>query len=58
MSSRVDGKGVAWALFFVVVLLALFDVLSQESVIADFFAGPEAAQQGRMERAVKRAINR
>ena len=57
MSSRLDGKGVAWALFFLVVLLALFDVLSQESVIADFFNGPET-QQGRIQRAMERARNR
>jgi hypothetical protein len=57
MSSRMDGKGVAWALFFLVALLALFDVLSQESVIADFFNGPDV-QQSRIERAMERARNR
>jgi hypothetical protein len=57
MSCKLDGKGVAFALFFLVVLLTLFDVLSQESVIADFFNGPEI-QQGRVERAVQRATNR
>ena len=57
MSSKLDGKGVAFALFFLVVLLTLCDVLSQESVIADFFNGPEI-QQGRVERALQRATNR
>ena len=57
MSSRIDGKGVAFALFFLVVLLALFDVLSQESVIADFFNGPET-QQSRVQRAMERAADR
>ena len=57
MASRVDGKGVAWALFFLVILLALFDILSQESIIADFFSTPET-RQGRVERALQRAQNR
>ncbi len=57
MSSRIDGRGIAWALFFLVVLLLLFDLLSQDSILADFFSGPERHER-RIERAMRRALER
>lgn len=56
-SKNIDARGVIWALFFIVVLLVLYDVLSERSVIADFFSGPNT-QEGRLQRAVRRAVER
>ncbi len=58
MSSQVDARGVAWALFFLVVLLVLYDVLSPDSVIADFFAPGSQRQPQRLDRALQRVIER
>ncbi len=57
MASRIDGKGVLWALFFGLVLLALFDILGNESVIFDFFTGGSGPSEGRLQRAIGRALN-
>ena len=57
MASRIDGKGVLWALFFGLILLALFDILGTESVIVDFFTGSSGPSEGRLQRAVDRALN-
>ena len=58
MASRIDGKGVLWALFFGLVLLAFFDILGPESVIVDFFTGSSAPSGNRLERAADRVLNR
>lgn len=58
MASRIDGKGVLWALFFVLIILALFDILGTESVIVDFFSGSRAPSANRIERAADRVLNR
>ena len=57
MASRIDGKGVLWALFFGLIILALFDILDTESVIVDYFTGGSRPSEGRLQRAVNRALN-
>ena len=57
MASTIDGKGALWALFFGLIVLALFDVLRTDSVVVDFFTGGPARSEGRLERAVGRALN-
>ena len=57
MASKIDGKGVLWGLFFVVVLLAIFDVLTPGSSLVDFFTGSQSSG-GRLERAIDRAVDR
>ncbi len=52
----VDGRGVLWALFFGLIVLALFDILSADSVVVDYFTGGSATPEGRLERAVGRAL--
>lgn len=58
MASRIDGKGVLWALFFVLIILALFDILGTDSVIVDFFSGSRTPSANRLERAADRVFNR
>jgi len=58
MASRIDGKGVLWALFFVLIILALFDILSTDSVVVDFFTGSRTPSANRLERAADRVLNR
>ena len=58
MASRIDGRGVLWALFFVLIVLVLLDVLGPESVIVDFFSGSSAPSPNRLERAADRVLNR
>jgi uncharacterized integral membrane protein len=58
MASRIDGKGVLWALFFVLIILALFDILATDSVIVDFFTGSRTPSANRLERAADRVLNR
>ena len=58
MASRIDGRGVLWALFFVLIVLVLLDVLGPESVIVDFFSGSSAPSANRLERAADRVLNR
>ena len=58
MASRIDGKGVLWSLFFVLILLVLFDILGPESVIVDFFSGGSAPSPSRLERAADRVLRR
>jgi hypothetical protein len=53
----VDGRGVLWALFFGLIVLALFDILSGDSVVVDYFTGGSATPEDRLERAVGRALN-
>ena len=61
MASRIDGKGILWALFFGLILLALFDVLTTDSVIVDFFTGGTGGgtepSETRLERAVDRVLD-
>lgn len=57
MASRVDPKGIAFALFFIVVIVVLIDVISPDPIIANFFSGQQT-QEGRIERAVRRAVER
>jgi hypothetical protein len=55
MASRmggVDGRGVLFALFFGLILLALFDILSADSVVVDFFTGGSPRSDGRLQRSV------
>lgn len=58
MASRIDGKGVLWALFFVLIILALFDILGTDSVIVDFFSNSRTPSANRLERAADRVFNR
>ena len=58
MASRIDGEGVLWALFFVLIILALFDILGTNSVIVDFFSGSRPPSANRIERAADRVLNR
>jgi len=58
MASRIDGKGVLWALFFVLIILALFDILGTDSVVVDFFSGSRTPSANRLERAADRVLNR
>ena len=58
MASRINGKGVLWALFFVVVLVAIFDILTPGSTVVDFFTGGSQTPAGRIERAIDRAVER
>ena len=57
MGSKIDGRGVLWSLFFGPIILTLFDVLSPDSVVVDFFTGGSSTPDGRLERAVGRALN-
>ena len=57
MASRIDEKGVIWALCFGLVLLALLDILGAESVILDYFTGGSGPSEGRLQRAIGRALN-
>ena len=57
MASRIDGEGVLWALFFVLIILALFDILGSNSVIVDFFSGSRTPSANRIERAADRVLN-
>lgn len=47
-----------WALFFVLIILALFDILATDSVIVDFFTGSRTPSANRLERAADRVLNR
>jgi hypothetical protein len=43
-------------LFFGLIVLALFDILSGDSVVVDYFTGGSATPEGRLERAGGRAL--
>jgi hypothetical protein len=58
MASRIDGEGVLWALFFVLIILALFDILGSNSVIVDFFSGSQTPSANQIERVADRVLNR
>jgi len=58
MASRIDGKGVLWALFFALIILALFDILGPQSVIVDFFSGGSAPSGSRLQQAADRVLRR
>ncbi|MEE2896993.1 MAG: hypothetical protein VX815_00855 [Gemmatimonadota bacterium] len=57
MASRIDGKGVLWALFFVIVLFAVYEILTPGSSVLDLFSRPET-NQTRLEQAIDRATKR
>jgi|AP95_1055475.scaffolds.fasta_scaffold22698_1 hypothetical protein len=57
MASRIDGKGVLWALFFVIVLFAVYEILTPGSSVLDLFSRPET-NQTRLEQAIDRATTR
>ncbi len=57
MAKAIEGRGLIWALFFLLMILALLDVLSSDSVIVDFFAGPQIHRtpfQGTVRRILER----
>ena len=58
MASRIDAKGVAWAVFFVVIIVALYDIMSANSYIADFFSGGGVSSETRLQRMMRRAVER
>ena len=58
MASRIDGKGALWALFFVIVLFAVYDILTPGSSVLDLFSRPEATPQTPLEQAIDRATKR
>ena len=58
MASRIDGEGVLWALFFVLIILALFDILGSNSVIVEFFSGSGTPSANQIERVADRVLNR
>ncbi len=57
MASRIDGKGVLWALFFVIVLFAVYEILTPGSSVLDLFSRPET-NQTRLEQAIDRTTKR
>jgi hypothetical protein len=57
MASRIDGKGVLWAVFFVIVLFAVYEILTPGSSVLDLFSRPET-NQTRLEQAIDRATKR
>jgi len=57
MASRIDGKGVLWALFFMIVLFAVYEILTPGSSVLDLFSRPET-NQTRLEQAIDRATKR
>ena len=57
MASRIDGKGVLWALFFVIVLFAVYEILTPGSSVLDLFSRPET-NQTRLDQAIDRATKR
>ena len=58
MASRIDAKGVAWAVFFVVIIVALYDILSAHSFIANLFSGAGGSSETRLQRMMRRAVER
>ncbi len=57
MALRIHGKGVLWALFFVIVLFAVYEILKPGSSILDLFSRPET-NQTRLEQAIDRTTKR
>ena len=57
MARRVDGKALLWAAFFIIVIVALIDVIQPDSYLVDLFSG-QRTQEGRIERAMRRAFSR
>jgi hypothetical protein len=54
MALRIDGKGLLWALFFLIVLFAAYEILTPGSSVLDLFSRPET-NQTRLEQAIDRA---
>jgi len=57
MGSRFDRNGMLWMLFFLIVVLAIIDVMRPDSWLVDLFSGTRTPE-GRLQRAIQRAVDR
>ncbi len=57
MALRIHGKGVLWALSFVIALFAVYEILKPGSSVLDLFSRPET-NQTRLEQAIDRTTKR